>query len=197
MPYVILDEFQNTRLDETVQFRALTRRARVRRERVDEVGETVEHEHGTVPRRCRCIRSSGSGSRMSLTHRVLFLCCSDAHLYGGVDERVESTLDRRDFVIASRLSTRLPIAVIVNFCSVQRKDRAQVLGVRQKRLRGRERGIGWIERDAQKRAALCRDGVEEDRVRRCSRPGVFIPLALRQNWEGGCDVRGCETKRTP
>jgi len=124
VPHMILDEFQNTRLDETVQFRALTRRARVRRECVNEVGETVEHEHGAVPRRCRCLRGGGSGSRMSLAHRVLFLCRSDAHLHGGIDERVESTLDRRDIVPAASLSTRLPIPVIVSFCGAQRKDRA-------------------------------------------------------------------------
>lgn len=111
---MILDEFQNAGLDKTIQFRALTRRARVRRERVDEVRETVEHEHGAVPRRCRCLRGGGGGCRMSLARRVLFLCRSDAHLYGGVDERVESTLNRRDIIHA----TRFPIAVIVHFCSV-------------------------------------------------------------------------------
>jgi hypothetical protein len=58
---------------------------------------------------------------------------------------------------------------------VQRKDRAQVLGVRKKRLRGSEHIIGWIERKAQKRAALCCDGVEEDRVRRGSCP-MFLFL---------------------
>lgn len=75
---------------------------------------------------------------MSLARRVLFLRRSDTHLYGGVDEHVESTLNRRDIILAARL----PITVIVNFCSMQRKDRAQVLGVCQKRLRGREGGIG-------------------------------------------------------
>jgi len=172
MQYMILDKFQNTRLDKTIQFPALTRRTRVRRERVDEVCETVEHEHGAVPRRCRCLRRGRGGRCMSLARRVLFLCRSDTHLYGGVDEHVESTLNRRDIILAARL----PITVIVNFCSMQRKDRAQVLGVRQKRLRGRERGIGWIERNAQKRAALSCDGVEENRVRRGSCPRVLFLL---------------------
>jgi len=117
---MILDKFQNTRLDKTIQFRAFTRRARVRRERVDEVCETVEHEHGAVPRQCRCLRRGGGGCGMSLARCVLFLCRSDTHLYGGVDEHVESTPNRRDIVLAARIT----ITVIVNFCSVQRKDRA-------------------------------------------------------------------------
>ena len=177
---MILDEFQNARLDKTIQFCALTRRARVRRERVDEVRETVEHEHGAVPRRCCWLRGGGGRCRMSLTRCVLFLCRSDAHLYCGVDKHVESALNRRDIVPAARL----PILVIVDFRSVERKDRAQVLGVRQKRLRGRERIIGWIERKAQKCATLCCDGVEEDRVRRGSCPMFFVSLVLRQIGKG-------------
>ena len=114
---------------------------------------------------------------MSLARRVLFLCRSDAHLYGGVDEHVESALNRRNIVPAAPLP--IPIVVIIDFCSMQREDRAQVLGVRQKRLWGRERVIGWIERKAQKRAALRCDGVEEDRVRRGSCP-MFLVL-LRQD----------------
>src|SRR5579863_177141 len=170
--HMIFDELQYARLDSAVQLCALARCARVRRERVDEVREAVEHEYGAVPRRYRRGRLCRLRS-VTPAHRVLLLRRSNAHLYGGIDERVERALDRRP-VPAATAATGLPIVavVIVDFCAVQREDGAQVLGVRQKRLRGRERGIGWVERHAQKSAALCCDGVEEDCVRRGGSPGV-------------------------
>ena len=164
---MILDKLQYARFDGAVQLGALARSTRVRRERVDEVREAVEHEYGAIPRRRR--RRLCRLRSVTPAHRVLLIRRSDAHLHGGIDERVKRALDRRAVPAAG-----LPIVavVIVDFCAVQREDGAQVLSVRQKSLWGRERGIGWVERDALEGAALRCDGVEEDRVRRGGSPGV-------------------------
>jgi len=144
----------------------------VRRECVGEVREAVEHEHRTIPRH-RCsrrgrLRRSLRGLRcVALAHHIFLLRRNDAHLYGGIDERVERALDRRAVPTAAATAasfTIITVVVVVDFCGVQGEDRAQVLGVRQERLRWRDRGVGWVERDAQERTALCCDGVEEDRV---------------------------------
>ena len=148
----------------------------MRRERVGEVREAVEHEHRAIPRRRRhCLRRGLRGLRgVALAHRIFLLRRSDAHLYGGIDERVERALDRRAVPTAAAASFPIITIVIIDFCAMQREDRTQVLGVRQKRLWWRDGGVGWVERDTQERTALCCDGVEEDRVRRGGRPGFFF-----------------------
>jgi hypothetical protein len=133
---MILDKLQHALFDDAVQLRALARCARVRRERVDEVGETVEHEHGAVPR----LRGGRGGSNVPAPRRVLLRRRHDAHLDGGVDERVERALNR--CAVLAGAATVVVVIVVVDFCGVQRDDRAQVLRVRQERLRGRERGVG-------------------------------------------------------
>lgn len=153
----------------------------MRRERVGEVREAVEHEHRAIPRRSGggCLgRSLGRSLRglscVALAHRIFLLRRNDAHLHGGIDERVERALDRRAVPTAAAAGFPVIAVVVVDFCGVQREDGPQVLRVRQKGLWWRERGVGWVERDAQERTALCRDGVEEDRVRRGGRPGFYI-----------------------
>jgi hypothetical protein len=104
----------------------------MRRERVGEVREAVEYEHGAVPRhrRSRRLRHRLCGFRsVALTHRIFLLCRSDAHLYGGIDERVERALNRRAIIAAapacsSIVSVVSVVPVIVYFCGVQREDRA-------------------------------------------------------------------------
>ena len=135
---MILDKLQHALFDDAVQLRALARCARVRRERVDEVGETVEHEHGAVPR----LRGGRGGSNVPAPRRVLLRRRHDAHLDGGVDERVERALNRRAVLAAAAAAAAVVVIVVVDFCGVQRDDRAQVLRMRQERLRGRERGVG-------------------------------------------------------
>ena len=136
---MILDKLQHALFDDAIQLRALARCAPVRRERVDEVGETVEYEHGAVPR----LRGGRGGRNVPAPRCVLLRRRHDAHLDGGVDERVERALNRRAVLAAPRFA--IPVAAaatVVFFCGVQRDDRAQVLRVRQERLRGRERGVG-------------------------------------------------------
>jgi len=133
---MILDKLQHALFDDAIQLRALARCARVRRERVDEVRETVEHEYGAVPR----LRGGRGGSNVPAPRRVLLRRRHDAHLDGGVDERVERALNR--CAVLAGAATVVVVIVVVDFCGVQRDDRAQVLRVRQERLRGRERGVG-------------------------------------------------------
>ena len=133
---MILDKLQHALFDDAIQLRALARCARVRRERVDEVRETVEHEHGAVPR----LRGGRGGRNVPAPRRVLLRRRHDAHLDGGVDERVERALNR--CAVLAGAATVVVVIVVVDFCGVQRDDRAQVLRVRQERLRGRERGVG-------------------------------------------------------
>jgi hypothetical protein len=116
---MLLDEFQHPRLDGTIQLCALARCARVRRERVDEVRETVQHEHRKVP--------CGGGSSLSPKSRVLLPCRSDAHLHSRIDKCVQRTLDRR--VVVLRVTRFAPTVAVrdgfgFGFCCVQSEDRA-------------------------------------------------------------------------
>lgn len=101
----------------------------MRRERVGEVREAVEHEDWAIPRRRRrrrrhCPRRSLRGLRgVALAHRVFLLRRSDAHLHGGIDERVERALDRR--AVPTATTTTAAAAgflivgiVVVDFCGV-------------------------------------------------------------------------------
>jgi hypothetical protein len=117
-PYMLLDEFQHPRLDGTIQLCALARCARVRRERVDEVRETVQHEHRTVP--CGC------GSSLSPKSRVLLPRRSNAHPHGGIDKCVQRALNRRAVLPTAHLAIAIPIrdGLGFGFCCVKSEDRA-------------------------------------------------------------------------
>jgi len=79
----------------------------VLRERVDEVCQAVEHEHGPIPRR------AGRGVRAPPQRSVFLLSRSDAHLDGRVDERVERALDRRAILLAAATAAAARLAVAV------------------------------------------------------------------------------------
>ena len=116
---MLLDEFQHSCLDGTIQLRAFARGARVRRERVDEVRETVQHKYRTVP--CEGKSSLPPKSHVLLSRR------SDAHLHSRIDKCVQRALNRRAVVLRA---TRFAPAVAVRdgfgfgFCCVQSEDRA-------------------------------------------------------------------------
>jgi hypothetical protein len=120
---MLLDEFKHPRLDGTIQLCAFARCARVRRERVDEVRETVQHEYRAVP--------CGAGSSLSPKSRVLLPRRSNAHPHSGIDKRVQRALDRRAVVLrAAHFATATATAIAVRdgfgfgFCCVQSEDRA-------------------------------------------------------------------------
>ena len=79
---MLVDKLAHTHLDLHMERFALTRRTRVRRERIREVSQAVQHKHGAIP-------SRSSRSRATASERRVFLLCSvDAHPQRGVDERV-------------------------------------------------------------------------------------------------------------
>jgi hypothetical protein len=123
---MLLDELQHPSLDDIVQLSALARRARIWRERVYEVRETVQHEHGAVPRAAR----TGPGTCMSTESRVLLPCGSNAHPYSRIDERVKRTLNRRAVFRTADIAITVIVPLGFGFCRVQSEDRAQVLCVR-------------------------------------------------------------------
>ena len=133
---MFLDELEYPSLDGIIQLRALARRARVRRERVSEVRETVQHEHGAVPRaaRARAHTSScsctGSGRSVPTESRILLPRRSNAHPYSRIDERVKRALNRRAVLRAAHLAIAIAVSIGFGFFRVQREDRAQVLRVR-------------------------------------------------------------------
>ena len=118
IPYMFLDEFQHSRLDGTVQLRALARCAWVRCERVDEVRETVQHEHRTVPYE--------GGNSLSPKSRVLLPRRSNTHPHSRIDKCVQRALNSRVVLRAAHFA----IAIAVRdrfgfgFCCVQSEDRA-------------------------------------------------------------------------
>ena len=107
---MFLDELAHPRLDRTVQLCTLARRARVLRERIREVREAVQHEHGAVPR-----GYSAGGGRAPTQHRVLFLRGTHAHPYRRVNECVQSALDR---CAISAAAVRLVVIVAIDFGGV-------------------------------------------------------------------------------
>jgi hypothetical protein len=129
---MFLDELQHPSLDGIIQLRALARRARVRRERVSEVREAVQNEHGEVPRAARARTSScscaGSGRNVPTESCILLPRRSNAHPYSRIDERVKRALNRCAFLRAAHLAVVVPVGF--GFFRVQREDRAQVLRVR-------------------------------------------------------------------
>ena len=109
---MLVDELAHTHLDLHMERFALTRRTRVRRERVREVSQAVQHEDRAVP-------SCGSRSGATASERrVLLLCSVDAHLHRGVDERVQRALDRRTFALPAGTG------VVISLGGVQREDGA-------------------------------------------------------------------------
>jgi hypothetical protein len=108
------NEFTHASLDLDMQRLPLTRRTRMRRKRIHEMSQTIQHEHRTVPSRVRS-RSRGA----------LLLCCMHAHPHCRVDECVKRTLDSRAFAVAVGIGGN----GIVGFGGVQRENRAEVLGV--------------------------------------------------------------------
>lgn len=117
-PYMFLDEFQHSCLDGTIELRALARCAWVWRERVDEVRETVQNEHRTVP--------LGDGSGLSPKSRVLLPSRSNAHPHTRINKCVQRALNSRAILRAAHFA----IAIAVNdgfgfrFCCVQSDDSA-------------------------------------------------------------------------
>jgi hypothetical protein len=134
-PYMLLDELQHPSLDGTIQLRVLARCARVRREGVYEVRETVQHEYGAVPHAahacassCSCRNGTRGGRNMTTESRVLLPSRSNAHPYSWIDERIKRALNRRAVLRAGHLAVAVPIAF--GFCRVQSEDRTKVLRVR-------------------------------------------------------------------
>ena len=87
----------------------------MRRQRIRKISQTIQHEHRAVP---------------SLNRSVFLLRRMHAHLYCGVYERVERTLDSRVFVFVGG-------GAVGGFGGVERKYRAEVLGVCEELLWGR------------------------------------------------------------
>ena len=128
---MLLDELQHTRLDGTIQLRVLARCARVRRERVYEVCEAVQHEYRTVPRAahsCTCGNEARAGRNTTTQSRVLLPSRSNAHPYSRIDECVKRALNRCAVFRAGHLVVAVPISF--GFCRVQSEDRTEVLRVR-------------------------------------------------------------------
>ena len=134
---MLLDELQHPSLDGTIQLRVLARCARVRRERVYEVRETVQHEYGAVPRAAHTCTSScsrgneaGGGCSTTTQSRVLLPGRNNAHPYSRIDERVKRALNRRVVLRAAHLPIAVVVPIAFGFCRVQSEDRTEVLRVR-------------------------------------------------------------------
>jgi hypothetical protein len=121
---MLLGELQHPSFDDIVKLLALARRARVWRERVYEVRETVQHEHGAVPRAAR------PGTNMPTESRVFLPRGSNAHLYSRINERVKRAFNRRAVLRTADIAITVVVPLGFGFCHVQSKDRAQVLCVR-------------------------------------------------------------------
>ena len=123
---MLLDELQHPSLNDIVQLLALARRAGVWRERVYEVRETVQHEHGAVPRAAR----SRPGTCMPTESCFLLPGGSNAHPYSRIDERVKRALNRRAVLRTADIAITVFVPLSFGFCRVQSENRAQVLCVR-------------------------------------------------------------------